>query len=195
MPTENERKYVLFRDRKVLESIETRAKKQLHIEQHILKEGSGWVYRIRRSVPCDGPINPKFADPQYMATFKQHVNGRLVELNHEIDKRDYEDLKTKSLGQIIKTRHLLPYGLHIWEVDVFYNGPIQNDPFFIMAEVELDEGDEAPPHVPDFITDHLLYEVPIDVKGFSNKKLRNVEYAEAVYQNLLEGHKNEKEQV
>ena len=59
-------------------------------------------------------------------------------------------------GQIDKTRYLVPYGQHVFEVDVFYG---ENEGL-VMAEVELtaeDEAYERPPFLGEEVTGDVRY--------------------------------------
>ena len=87
-------------------------------------------------------------------------------------------------------RHNIPYGQFTWEIDFFYED--ENIlPYFVMAEVELPENLSAPPYIPDFIKENLLYEVPVNDNRFYNVKLRDIEYTKKIYQELLNGVNNE----
>lgn len=179
MPTENERKYVLINEPKVVHEIATKANRILAIEQAWLYHGKNWTYRIRKI------YGPHYPDPIYKATFKQKVQKRLIEIETDIDERDYYDLLNLSDTILHKTRYIIPVGALKWEVDLFYNEKRSNL-YFVMAEVELPEGTKGPALIPSFISDNLLFEVPADNIEFSSRKLQNIEYAIGTYNQLFE---------
>ena len=162
MPTENERKYVLFNESNVVQEIAKKSDRILAIEQAWLHHGKNWNYRIRKI------FGPHYPDPIYKSTFKQQTSNRLIEIETDIDERDYFDLLKLSDSILHKTRYVIPIGSLKWEVDLFYDNKRSNL-YFVMAEVELPEGIENPPYLPDFISDNLLFEVPIDNIECSNR--------------------------
>ena len=170
MPTENERKYVLLIEPNVQQLIAKKANRLLAIEQGWIHHGEGWNIRVRKT------FGPHYPDPRYQATFKQDVPSRLIEIETDIDERDYYDLLKLSDSVLQKTRYVIPVGVLKWEIDFFYDSKRSNL-YFVMAEVELPEGILNPPSIPDFISDHLLFEVPSDNTKFSSRKLQNIEYA------------------
>lgn len=195
MVTENERKYVLYCDRIIIDQIKSKASKIIDQQQAFLKEGTGWVLRVRKSntIYC---VNNKIPqNPKYTLTFKQKANGRQIEIEQELDDRDYSDLFNTRVGLVYKRRHVIVDGLYEWEIDAYMLHHEDKDPYFILAEVELDENVDSPEHVPSFITDNLLYEVSKDDRGFSSKKLRDPSYARELYNNLLGSDRYEKTRV
>lgn len=196
MVTENERKYVLYCDRTIIEQIKPKVSKIIDQQQAFLKEGSGWVLRIRKSniiyrLSDDGPIQ----DPKYTMTFKQKTNNRQIEIEQDLDERDYLDLFETRVGLVYKRRHVIVEGLHEWEIDAYTLNQGDENPYFILAEVELDEDAISPKFMPNFITDNLLYEVGVNERGFSSKKLRDPSYARKLYDNLLGSDRYEKTRI
>ena len=179
MPTENERKYVLINEPPVVQEISKRADRLLAIEQAWLHHGKHWNFRIRKT------FGPHYPDPIYNATFKQHVSKRLIEIETDIDERDYFDLLKQTDSILQKTRYVIPVGALKWEVDLFYDKKRSNL-YFVMAEIELPEGTTNPPSIPDFISNNLLFEVPVDNTKFSSRKLQNIEHAIEMYNQLFE---------
>lgn len=175
MPTENERKYVLINEPNVVQEIAKRADRLLAIEQAWLENG----LRIRKI------FGPHYEEPIFKATFKQRVPKRLIEIETDIDERDYFDLLPLTKQVLQKTRYIIPMGSLKWEVDLFYDRKRSNL-YFVMAEIELPEGVSNPPSIPNFISDNLLFEVPIDNTDFASKKLQDIEYAIGIYNQLFE---------
>ncbi len=175
MPTENERKYVLLNEPNVIQTIAKRSERILAIEQAWLDGG----LRIRKI------FGQHYPDPIYKATFKQRIPKRLIEIETDIDERDYFDLLPLCSIVLQKTRYVIPMGALNWEVDLFYDRKRSNR-YFVMAEIELPEGVINPPSIPNFISDNLLYEVPVDNMEFTSKKLEDIEYAIELYNELFE---------
>lgn len=88
-------------------------------------------------------------DKGYLTIKGPSDQGGLVryEFEKEISLQDAHDLmKICEPGIIDKTRYLVPYGGHVFEVDEFYG---ENDGL-ILAEIELESADE-PFDKPDFL--------------------------------------------
>jgi CYTH domain-containing protein len=176
MPTEHEFKFMLRNSDEVREAIRRLSVKQQVIEQGYLVFSKGNSARIRHLV-CDGK-------KKWFFTFKHKVAGRVVELEHVIETRDAEDLWRDCMGKLKKTRHILEDKKgRKWEVDFFFN--LEGGCYFVMAELELPEGEPAPSDLPRFIKDHLIYDVPLTDRRFSNKKLGDVNYATKLYASLV----------
>lgn len=186
MPTENERKFILINEPAVVYKISKKAQKLLAIEQAWIHNGNDWNIRIRKI------FGPSYPDPIYKATYKQQVPKRLIEIETEIDERDYQDLLLLSDSVLHKTRYIIPVGSLKWEIDLFYDKRRTNL-YFVMAEIELPEGVERPTTIPDIISENLLFEVPIWNNEFSSIKLQNIEYAISRYNELLEENYNVEE--
>ena len=182
MPTENERKYVLINDPVIVYELSIKAQKILALEQAWLQNDpkeNRWAVRIRKT------FGAHYTDPEYTFTYKQHVEKRLIEIETVIEERDYYDLFRSVDIVLHKTRYVIPVGGFKWEIDLFYDRKRTNL-YFIMAEIELPEGAKQPKDIPDFITENLLFEVPIGNKGFSSLELQNMDYATKLYNSLLE---------
>ena len=175
MPTENERKFVLINEPNVVQEIAKRADRLLAIEQAWLSSG----FRIRKI------FGPHYEDPIYKATFKHRVPKRLIEIETEIDERDYFDLLPICDNVLQKTRYVIPMGALKREVDLFYDKKRSNL-YFVMAEIELPEGIINPPTIPNFISDNLLFAVPEDNVEYTSRKLQDIEYAIGKYNKLFE---------
>lgn len=172
MPVENERKFVLKLDTSEKDFAKL-ASRIDEIEQIYLVFGEGRSVRIRKT-SC-GTCRT------YEMTFKQDVDGKTVEIETKIDKKDYDLLSKGALLKLCKTR----YKIKNWDVDFFKDGSI----YFVQAEIEMPENQENPDAVPDFIKNNLVYTVKKDDRRFSSKKLGDVKYARRLMDSLMKGQK------
>ena len=122
----------------------------IEIERKFLVVGEGWREAVRESVPMRhgylAPLGGK-------ASVRVRVEGTVGKLNvkaakigtsraeyeYEIPADEAEEmLATLCTGLILKTRHYIPVGEHVWELDVFEgdNAPL------VVAEIELSREDE-----------------------------------------------------
>lgn len=147
-----------------------------HIKQGYVGFTKGMTTRVRQ-------IKKKNKKPKWYFTFKQKVSNRVIEIEKKIDKRDGQDIWEICLGKLKKIRYIIDHKGISWEIDFFHKGHLL---YFILAEVELDEGLPRPDEIPPLLKDHILYEVPLDSDEFSNKRLSDVEYAKKIYNRLEE---------
>lgn len=183
MPTEHEFKYVLSLElAKEYSEDQMRAICEEHraIKQGVICHGPGMYLRIRHSLS-----NGK---PQWYMTFKLKDADRTIEVETELDDRDGNDLWTRCYWTLIKNRYIFEEDGIKWEVDFFKSG---EDVYFILAEAELPENAPRPKSMPDFLKNHLMYEVPLTDDRFSNKRLGHVGYAEKMYKELSQGTTND----
>ena len=98
-------------------------------------------------------------------TIKGVTNGiQRKEYEYQIPLKEAEELITMCDGVIEKTRHYIPIGKHIYEVDVFEG----LNKGLIVAEIELQSVDE------EFIKpDWLGDEVSHDVRYFNSQLIKN----------------------
>jgi predicted CopG family antitoxin len=174
MPTENEVKVVLSCGDPEAALVELKGRNRFsHVIQGYLERGET-TCRVRFISTSDGARFHKL-------TVKREVNKRLIEIETEIDERDFNDLWTVCKGKIHKVRVYV----EDWEIDFFLDqeGVI----YFVLAEHEMPEGQEDPTSLTGFVRDHLLYEVPRGDKRFSNRKLGKVKYARELFQELKKG--------
>ena len=175
MPTENEFKFVLELDTDRRLDVDGQC---LFLDQAYLNEdGSARIRRISSSSESGVSLNHFF-------TYKQMCYGRLVEIETLIDIRDFNDLWSQSNRKLQKTR-FIPNGYDGWCIDFFCRwgtGEV-GDRFFVMAEVELTEG-EQPDTIPSFITNNLVYAVPQSDDRFTSSKLFDRKYATWLYESL-----------
>jgi CYTH domain-containing protein len=122
---------------------------------------------------------------QFYFTLKVSTNGRVVEIENPIDRRDFNDLWDICLNKLEKTRYKLNGKYKGWEIDFFRDH--DNQTYFVMAECEMPEGQVRPVEVPQQIKDALLYEVPLNDVRFSSKLLSDVRYAKRLLNEINGG--------
>lgn len=174
MPTENERKYVLRVEcegefKRVADSV-------LVCKQAYLAFSKGMSARVRETIDH---INKS----KYRFCFKQNVDGRVVEIEKKIDRRDFDDLWSKSLNRLEKLRYNLWIDDHLWEVDFFKDR--EHRTYFALAEHEMPEGQLEPDFIPEIIQKNLIYIPHPEDSHYSSKRLADVRYATRKYEELL----------
>lgn len=176
MPTENERKYVL-RLNTELDKIKI---KPLHVRQGYLMTSRGMTLRFRHVKRYSG-------ENVYIMSFKCNTGKRTVEIeNKRVSKRDFDDVWPFCMNKVYKVRNLTPEG---WEIDFFLDH--RSEVYLVMAEYEMPEGQEAPKEIPDYISENLIYEVPLTDFRFSSKLLSDVRYSKEIYNLLKNGEYDE----
>jgi CYTH domain-containing protein len=179
MPTENELKFVLNLDTE--EKFHKLSESKIFILQGYLFSSKGTSLRCR-----------KVKNKHYL-TLKSTVNGRVVEIENQIDERDFNDLWTQCMNKLEKTRYLVPDKQgQIWEVDFFKDHNGIN--YFCLAELEMPEGQVSPAFMPKFIRENLIFEVPLTDCRFASKLLADIRYASDLYK-LTKESTNEKVQA
>ncbi len=162
MPTENEKKYVL--------------------SPSFNAEGlAGWsIEQIEQGYPDKG-VRIRRSNDSYYHTYKKWVPSanRLVELEGDINVRDFEDLKTVCPDMLIKTRYTKEVGEEEWVVDFLKTKSGQV--YFVMSEVEMPEGVEDPKEILPEIKDSIVWYVEKNDPRFTNKELMNQEHAKQMY--------------
>jgi CYTH domain-containing protein len=84
-------------------------------------------------------VRVRIAGDKAWITVKGPGNLVRAEFEWEIPVADAEGLRALGKGSITKTRHLVPYGDHLWEVDQFH-GSLDG---LWLAEIELKTADES----------------------------------------------------
>lgn len=168
MPTENEKKFVLQIDE---EYFKKHACTKFNISQGYLFSSKGISLRCRR------------AKKGFYLTLKSSVNGRVVEIENQINERDFNDLWTQCMNKLEKTRYVLDDGNgQFWEIDFFKDHNDQN--YFCLAEFEMPEGQLSPKFIPKFIKERLIFEVPLTDCRFASKLLADMRYATELYKEV-----------
>jgi len=102
------------------------------------------------SVDPDKTIRLRIAGTEAFLTIKGRPEGRSIsrsEWEFRIPVSDAEDILRLCLpGKVVKTRYLVPYSGHTFEVDVFH----EDNEGLIVAELELSSDDEVF-HRPDWL--------------------------------------------
>lgn len=170
MPTENELKYVLNLNTE--DKIRQIAESKISILQGYLFFSKGTSLRCRK------------AKNKHYLTLKSNVNGRVVEVENQIEERDFNDLWTQCMNKLEKTRYLVPDKANqTWEVDYFKDH--KGETYFCLAEIEMPEGQASPKLIPNFIKTNLVLEVPLTDCRFASKLLADIRYAHDLYQKIL----------
>lgn len=171
MPTENELKYVLKLDSEAqFEAIA----KPLHIWQGYPCALRGMTVRVRKIF--DG------SDTSFVFTYKNNTGIRVIEIEQEIDERDYNDLWGQSLVRFEKVRYKYATPYKGWEVDFFKDH--DGKTYFAMAECEMPEGQTAPDKFPTLVKNNLVFAVPSLDERFSSKLLADPRYAKKLLEEI-----------
>ena len=195
MPTENERKYALDKDCE--KKIALLNGKVERLNQGYLMLSKGQCVRVRSKEPLIAaevhPIERLYrgtflyvSDPDGKVKrefyYKQKTNSRLIEIEQEIDERDFDDLWQGCLTKCVKERHTIDFGGIVWEIDFFKDS--KGETYFALAEIEMPEGQSEPEFVPKPISDNLLHFVSESDDRFSSKKLTCEIHARSLYESI-----------
>ena len=176
MPTENEKKIVSLPDTSEEEFL-AQSSCVLYIQQAYL-DTNGYIVRIRKT-----KINNY---KKYVFCFKHKVksnNGyRIVEIEKEIDARDFNQLLPSFNSQLIKTRYHIEHEAGMWEVDFFKDSNKNN--YFIMAEHEMPEFQLQIKSIPDIIYNHMLHEVELFDENYGSYRLCDIQHAKDILKTL-----------
>jgi adenylate cyclase len=103
------------------------------IEQRYLGDAGRWTLRCRRI------IRP--SSTTCHLTMKRKVSDlKCVELETVVDCGFYDQMASQCGPTLVKTRHKIRHGDHVWEIDVFENPELAG---LEIAEIELGCEDEA----------------------------------------------------
>lgn len=108
-------------------------------------------------------------------TLKSNTGGRVVEIEQDLDKRDFQDLWNVALIKLEKIRYEIKHNKLTWEIDFFKD--YRNKTYMCVAEIEMPEGQLEPESLPDIVKNNLLFKVPLSDNRFSNKLLGDPKYA------------------
>lgn len=145
------------------------------IERKFLVAGDGWRgeagagRRFRQAIvfsEAERTLRVRIVDGNLATlTIKVGIDGSTMsrhEFEYQVPVSDAEELLSLANGNTIaKTRHEVPRGGHVWEIDV-YEGPLEG---LIVAEVEMKSEDETP-EIPGWLGRELTGD-----KRFSNQAL------------------------
>lgn len=159
--------------------IASEAKQKYEISQGYLIATRGITVRVRKSIPIYDNGNKG----GYFFTLKANTNGRCIEVENKLDKRDFQDLWAISLNKLEKIRYEIPSGRHVWECDFFKD--YKGETYIAVAEVEMPEGQLEPDSLPSFIKQNLLHKVSLTDTRFSNKLISDPRYATDLLNEIL----------
>lgn len=143
LPMEIERKYLLRAC-----PPEVAATPSTFIEQGWLP-GAVLRERLRRAVASDGAT-------RLTRTIKLGPMGARIEVEEDTDAELFEALWPLTVdARIAKHRYAVPDGAFVWEIDVFLDREL------VVAEVELDLGDEVPA-APAWLAPHIVRDISDD---------------------------------
>lgn len=155
------------------------------IEQGPLLMGPGMYLRIRKSIVKN--------ETEWLMTFKSKDLDRTVEVETKLDDRDGKNLFRKCSWHLRKERFdIFGLGDLVWELDLFKTK--KGKVYFILLEVELDEGSPRPDNMPMFLKKHVLFEVPLTDNRFSNTRLGDVQYAKELYLKFQGGNNDDEDE-
>src|SRR5581483_11864739 len=130
---------------------------------------------------------------KHYLTLKSNVNNRVVEIENQIEERDFNDLWTQCMNKLEKIRYVITDKCgQKWEIDFFKDHNGSN--YFCLAELEMPEGQKTPLFVPKFIRENLIFEVPLTDCRFASKLLADIRYSNDLYK-LFKESTNEKIQA
>jgi CYTH domain-containing protein len=167
MPTENERKYVLKSECEL--AVNELSSEQYDIAQGYLIATRGITVRVRKSIKRSNKAE------NYVFALKVNTAGRCIEIENNLDKRDFDDLWAIALNQLEKVRYIVKHNKACWELDFFKD--YRGQTYMAVAEIELPEDQMEPDSIPDVVKKNMLFKVPLTDTRFSNKLLGNARYA------------------
>lgn len=173
MPTEHEYKFVL--NPTCFNTINRKLANFILIEQGYLPSDPEITLRIRK-------VRKTIEITEWYFTFKQNVDGRIIEIETALDSRDALDLWKKCTNFVKKRRYSYDNQVGKWEIDFFEDN---NEVYFSVVEIELEEGASRPTEIPEFIKNHIIYQVDLTDYRFSNRKLDDVEYAKKLLKSII----------
>ena len=159
------------------------SKESYDINQGYLIATRGITVRIRKSVERNKKVCKNYF------TLKVNTAGRTIEIEQEIDERDFKDLWNIALNKLKKIRYVLKNKKERWELDFFKD--YKNQTYISIAELEMPEEQQRPNKILDIVKDNLLYQVPITDVRFSNKLLSDARYAKDLAKEFKKKKKNE----
>lgn len=175
MPIENERKFVLADDGK----LESRLAQAPGVKRSILLQAYLDASGLRlRAIDVDRRM-------RYVFSYKREIDGKIVEIETDIDAADFRQLWTQRRETLQKVRYSWPDGRFHWDVDFFKT--TEGRTYFAMAEVEMPPTDTIVPPVPPSLAKHVLMLVPARDQRFTSKRLANREHAEALLAEIRKG--------
>ena len=166
MPIENERKFILLDDDK----LEAQLALDPGVARSVLRQAYLDASGVRiRAIGNGDTIHHVF-------TYKQSVDGQMVEIETEISPIDFERLWKLRRETLSKVRYSWEEGRFHWDVDFFKTG--DGKTYFALAEVEMPEEETVPPAAPARLQKHVLGLAPFGDPRFTSKRLADQAHAE-----------------
>ncbi|MEQ1819451.1 MAG: hypothetical protein ABL871_12650 [Terricaulis sp.] len=142
-----------------------------------------------RNPPSYLEDGPRIRDQDGVATFtyKRMVASarELVEIETEISREDFDMLWPECVTGLHKTRYAKRDDAGDWVVDFLRDGA--GALYFVLAEVELPRGVEAPSVIAPEIAPFVVHAVAATDSRFTNKRLTDVAYASELYREITGG--------
>jgi CYTH domain-containing protein len=176
IPIEREFKYILGVDHPDFEKVLTKAARGIQaIQQGYLNKGG----RVRSIQPLNKKLKPK-GQPRYLFTYKHDLLDKsgILEIECPISKSDFDLAWRDAQQRVTKTRHDLPFGEHVWEVDRLMDGA--GVVFLMLAECEVDPAEGRPKVIHPLVAGATIYEVVENDARFTNRKLSDPAYTKAL---------------
>ncbi|PCI01378.1 MAG: hypothetical protein COB76_01600 [Alphaproteobacteria bacterium] len=124
-------------------------------------------------------------DGTFLVTYKELVDGDLVEIESTIEKHDFDALYPSCKDHVKKWRWTKDIDADKWFVDYLIERERPGGQvYFIQAEVEMPEGLEKPSFIPPEIEKNILHHVARNDVRFNNRNLSNVNATKALYASL-----------
>ena len=165
MPVENERKYVLRPD----------------FDAQVLE---GWQrVEVRQAYLDDGP-RIRYFGGEHIFTYKKWVPQakELVEIETALSADDFNLLWPLCEERVQKTRYIKETDDGEWVVDFLRTD--KDKVYFVVAEVEMARFQAEPKVIPAEIAGAILHAVDAGDNRFTNKKLSDRDYAEALLEKV-----------
>lgn len=129
------------------------------------------------------------AEHPHIFTFKQMIDGRLLEIETPVSAEDFDLAKKAATHGLKKERHVvyehLDEGSLKWEIDFLFDGEEQ---YFALVEIEVPEDSEVP-LFPPFLKPYLVQRVPQEHNiYFTNFRLTDVAYARTAVEEYRRSH-------
>lgn len=102
------------------------------VEQKIIKQGY-----LFDNTSNNGMLRIRQSDNEFYLTIKYptEISGKVIEIEKDINKEEFDILFTKSMYSIEKIRNIVPCGKYKFEIDVFQG----KNTGLIIAEIELED--------------------------------------------------------
>jgi CYTH domain-containing protein len=145
---------------------------------------AGWKFiPVRQGYLDNGPRIRQYGE-QYLFTYKRWIAAekKLVEIETEISKLDFDRLWPECEIVLDKHRYVLIDGAYEWSVDFLLAESGQT--YFVMAEVEMPENEKAPPSIPSAIENDIFFSPAQDDVRFTNIKLADQKFAATLLKEL-----------